>query len=355
MITYRVDESGYTGFNLLDKEQPIQGATAVGLSNEDAKILIERNFPELKAKELKFRSLIRRENNIPKIINLIREVLSEYSVVTYVCDKKYLLNLMFMDSAVEPFYYALGRNFYENGYNHAAASFFMRAGPSILGKTIYNNVIDYFQFAVKAKTAASLHKFVNSIKSANWKIIPEILGPIGKFQCPNCLEEISNIDSSTDAALTVMVAIISHLEKYNEVPYLLEHDKSKNLTKYHEVLLALIENKENKSFRSTKITSLDFPLKLKSVTQVDSKDSPAVQIADIIIGATIAACGKITGLIPNSLIPSDELLSLYKDEQFIWLFPSGNPQEDREFFAGSQGAETIDYLTNLISRKNSNE
>jgi hypothetical protein len=45
MECLRIDESGYTGFDLLNPDQPFQGATAVAISDEDAARLIREHFP----------------------------------------------------------------------------------------------------------------------------------------------------------------------------------------------------------------------------------------------------------------------------------------------------------------------
>ena len=51
MECFRIDESGYTGFDLLNAEQRFQGATAVAISDEDAARLIKEHFPKLQASE----------------------------------------------------------------------------------------------------------------------------------------------------------------------------------------------------------------------------------------------------------------------------------------------------------------
>ena len=47
MDCYRIDESGYTGFDLLNREQCFQGATAIAIENDDAERLIKEHFPRL--------------------------------------------------------------------------------------------------------------------------------------------------------------------------------------------------------------------------------------------------------------------------------------------------------------------
>lgn len=45
MVCFRIDESGYTGFDLLNSEQRFQGATAIAIEDDDAAALIRHHFP----------------------------------------------------------------------------------------------------------------------------------------------------------------------------------------------------------------------------------------------------------------------------------------------------------------------
>src|SRR5690554_2037490 len=101
MECFRIDESGYTGFDLLNAEQRFQGATAIAISDEDAARLIQEHFPKLQASELKYRALARIPRNHSRLLALQRDILANYKCVTYVCDKRFVLLLMFLDYAVE--------------------------------------------------------------------------------------------------------------------------------------------------------------------------------------------------------------------------------------------------------------
>ncbi len=51
MKCFRIDESGYTGFDLLNAEQRFQGASAVAIEDDEAAGLIRNHFPRLQAGE----------------------------------------------------------------------------------------------------------------------------------------------------------------------------------------------------------------------------------------------------------------------------------------------------------------
>jgi hypothetical protein len=226
MECFRVDESGYTGFDLLNAEQPFQGAAAIAISNEQAARLVIEHFPNLQATELKYGALARRTSNRPRLLSLLKTILSDYKCVTYVCDKRYLLLLMFLDYAVEPFYYERGLDFYEDGQNYALASLLSFAGPTLLGQVEFNSMLSAFQNAVKEKTPAALMRLVNSVRKTRWQNLPEVLGPLARFEEKACLEAISMPGVSTDAAFIVLQSLISRMEVLAAGSYCVEQSLS---------------------------------------------------------------------------------------------------------------------------------
>jgi hypothetical protein len=353
MECFRIDESGYTGFDLLNAEQRFQGAASIAISDQDAARLISEHFPKLQAPELKYRALSRRPANHPRLLSLQRDLLTHHKCVTYVCDKRFLLMLMFVDYAVEPFYYEKGINFYEDGQNYAMASLLSVVGPTLLGPPAFDGLLSSFQHAVKEKTPEALKALVTAARAAKWREFPEALGPLAQYEAPECLSAIANAGINTDAALVVLQSLISRMEVMADGPYRVEHDQSKNLLTYHDLLQRFIDHDQEIEFRQTEIATIKFPLKLVEVKQVDSKASPAVQLADVMIGAAIEAGNSLAGLRSGGLEP-EAVLSLYADNQLIHLVPSIDFEEQRRFRQGTQAAEVIDYFsTNFFAPRGS--
>src|SRR5690606_15402145 len=115
------------------------------------------------------------------------------------------------------------------------------------------------------------------------------------------------------------------------------------------LLLRFINHKNEVTFRQSEIASLTFPLKLQSVTQVDSRTSPAVQLADVVIGAAIEATNTLTGQRAGGLNPHD-VISLYADHQIIHMLPSTDFEGLKRFRQGTQANEVIDYFSKNFSK-----
>lgn len=342
MECFRIDESGYTGFDLLNADQPFQGATAIAIDDESAARLIREHFPRLQANELKYRVLVRRPANHPRLLALQRDLLTHYKCVTYVCDKRFLLLMMFADYAIEPFYFERGINFYEEGQQHSLASLLYFVGPQLLGDGALDRLLARFQRAMKDKTPAALADLVATARAARWRELPEAIGPLA-LAAPECLRAIATPRVSTDAAFVVLGALISRTEVMADGPYRVEHDESDNLLSYNGMLQRMIDHQEAISFRESDIASITFPLKLSSVTQVDSKNSPAVQLADVMIGAAVEAAATLIGRRPVRIDPQ-ATLGQYADHQLIHLLPSLDFDEQRRVRRGSQASEIIDYF-----------
>lgn len=343
MECFRIDESGYTGFDLLNADQRLQGATAIAIKNDEAAALIKEYFPKLQASELKYRSLSRRPANHPRLLALLRNLLGNYKSVTYVCEKRFLLILMFLDYAVEPWYYERGLDFYKDGQNYSMGSLLAVAGPTLLGKPEFEALLNAFQRAVKKKTPAALHDLVTAARRTKWQNFPEAIGPLACDAAPECLSAIATPGVTTDAALVVLYSLISRMEVMSSSPYRVEHDQSKNLETYHDLLQRFIDHEGEIELRQTAIAKFKFPLKLTEVTQVNSKASPAVQLSDVMIGAALEAANTMTSLRTGGLDP-EALWQLYAEEQLIYLIPDIDFEEQQHFREGTQASEMIDYF-----------
>ncbi|WP_293455534.1 hypothetical protein [Phenylobacterium sp.] len=265
-------------------------------------------------------------------------------------DKRYMLVLMFCDYAVEPWYYKRGAEFYADGQNYAMGSLLSVVGPTMLGAEPFEAMLAAFQLAMKEKTPESLNALVAAARRTNWQAFPEAIGPLARDACPDCLRAIATPGISTDLAMVVMQALISRMEIMSDGPYRVEHDESKNLATYHELLQAFIDHTDEVELRQTAIASFKFPLKLTEVAQVDSKTCPAIQLADVMIGAALEAGNIMTGQRTDGLDP-DALLPLFKDDQLIHMLPDLDFEAQKEFRRGTQASEVIDYFAANFASK----
>lgn len=345
MNIFSIDESGYTGRDLLQKSQTWQGASALNISYDDATYLIRQHFPKRKAPELKFSSLKKRDSYQKPIFNLQQEILSNFQCVTCVADKRFLLVQMFIEYAVEPFYYDHGINLYEDGLNVNLASLAYYVCQGYFG-TKFDNILMSFQNAMHEKTEMAIKSLVDNVRAVDWRLLPEVLGPIA-LEHPDCIKAIINPKISTDAAFIILQALISRTELMSDGPYGIEHDRSKNLLQYNKYLSMLIDCETQAEFKMSEIASIKFPLKLNHVDQVDSVLSPAVQLCDVMVGSAISAVHQ---LFTDKSMSYYSPLKLYEGNQLIHFIPNADFKEQEEYRRNAQGNEYINFIAEQFNK-----
>ncbi len=213
----------------------------------------------------------------------------------------------------------------------------------MLGAKPFEAMLVAFQRAMKEKSPESLNALVAAARRTNWQAFSEAMGPLARDACPDCLRAIAPPDISTDLAMVVMQALISRTEIMTDGPYRVKHDESKNLATYHDLLQAFIDHTDEVELRQTAIASFKFPLKLTKVAQVNPTTSPAIQLADVMLGAALEAGNIMTGQRTEGLDP-DTLLPFFKDDQLIHMLPDLDFEAQKEFRRGTQASEVIDYF-----------
>lgn len=338
-----IDESGYTGYDLLNIQQPFQGASSLLIDENDAKKLIDEYFPKIKSNELKHRDLSRRKNNWKSLLDIQKVVLDEYMGFTYICDKKYLLTLMFLDSCVEPFFYDQNIDFYQDGQNYALASLIYYTAPTFWGANNYEEILYLFQKAEKSKSDIAIQALIEKAKLLMGKELSENLMPLS-MEYDNCIREIKNSHFNTDAAFVVLFSLISHIEKHMTNKYEIVHDTSNNLLRYNNLINWFITLDTDKKFIHTKITSMKFPFKLSAVSQQDSCQSCGVQLADVLIGGMVEHCKAEAGLVEKNKY-NQSVMELYGDLNILHLFPEIDIEESKHFRSGNQASEFIEFIS----------
>src|SRR3546814_18455636 len=82
--------------------------------------------------------------------------------------------------------------------------------------------------------------------------------------------------SSDVCSSDLLQSLITRVEVMSDGPYRVEHDQSKNLATYHDLLCSFIDHEGEIELRQSEIASFKFPLKLTEVVQVDRSEERRV-------------------------------------------------------------------------------
>ena len=145
------DESGNSGANLLDSEQPVFVLSSVHFTDDEAGNLIETNSDEMKFSKLKRSSKGKR-----KIINILNsELLNDDIVLVSAVHKRFMVITKMVDLLIEPMLYKSGFDLYERGANIAMANMLYFCMPAFIGSEAFEAIQTAFNyFKANAKSVS---------------------------------------------------------------------------------------------------------------------------------------------------------------------------------------------------------
>lgn len=148
-----IDESGYTGVELLDPEQPFQVLAGLMLSADEAIRLKSEFFSAVRAPELKFSLLARRPIHQERVLRFLAGVSAQSeAVMLSVSLKRYALVGKIVDTFVESAMHLDGLDAYERGYNIALTNMLFYTLPPICGKEFTDDLLVRFQRFMREPT-----------------------------------------------------------------------------------------------------------------------------------------------------------------------------------------------------------
>ena len=318
-----VDECGYTGEDLLNPDQPFQAVASVVISEDEARKLIDRHFPRKKSSELKHKQLAKRPGYWRALGDIQEELFQRFTCHCYVVDKRFMLLQKFIGNCIEPFYHSVGIDFYESGQSQSAASLLHRCGPILFGEELFESFLRLYQKTVREKQEEDISALVDMAEVLMKENLAELFGPLGSGFA-QATEELKTEGVSLDLAYPLVIGLVNLVELGGSA-YKIVHDQSENLKQYARSFQSMIDVEEVQSFKFSQVSRLDFPLHLQEVTQVDSKDSPAVQLADLLAGGIVATSQALMTQPERKNYYTERLQEIYKgapERAIIFQIPS---------------------------------
>jgi len=347
MLTAYVDESGFTGRDLLSTDQPFMSLAGIFVSQKDAAAIRARHFPRSRASELKHKSLSKRPAYYGPLLAVQRECLTNHKGVAYVVNKKYMCILKMLDDCIEPVWYKKGFDFYQRGAHLALASLIYATANTFWGDGSLDRLLRLFQEAIHAKTPEKIKELSAFVRELQGRKVAEYLAPIASMH-PVFVESISSPLTSTNIAFSLLSGLVTRLEKFAQGPYIVVHDRSETMRQYHGVLKEICSDETTTKYRISDICHISYPLKMHDVKDGESKDHFGLQLADILAGGVISCARALAG-IDNKNDYNIKILAQYSDDNIIFMLPSTDFEETIRRFNDNDISASIDEISRKIS------
>ncbi len=347
MKTIFFDESGNTGPDLLNKEQPVYVLCSSDLSDEDSKNLLNKYFDT--SKEVHFKELKRDETDQKKIISFFKENLETLKqhckIVTY--KKDFLLTCHFVNYCIEPLYYAKGCDFIDSGFNILYANYFYFGLISYCTEAERNAVYSNFIKLLRDFNDSNKTLLINSIKKARTNCKNEEFKNELLFDAEVSMnylnENLSQLNGKAiDPALAAFVDLVGNWMKNTSDKLEIIHDESgtmKSLKTNISFLTELDGITKELGYGDFKTT---FPLNINNLVFGKSENNYGIQICDLVSSAIGYIHRNVSG---NNQIFFKELKSLiltFPLTNSVWPDPHCNLMKERKKLPGD--INPIDYL-----------
>jgi hypothetical protein len=289
-----LDESGYSGHNLLDAEQPLLTLATLGLAEEECRQIKHRHFGRSQMNELKHAMLARRTTGQHMVLSFLDDLLARCGAFRiYMAHKRFALVQMFVLYVIEPAFRAWGLNLMEGGKHISFAHAIYRLIPAIEGAEYFDRLLSQFQEMLRARTPDSVAALRSHIHSRHLDPRTEGLMEPAKVYLgsPSTEEEIAGIPANAlDLSLTFALPIMSlwREDVGPEEPILLYHDQSSAMARQSD-WWEFLTGAGREQYRAAAGT-IGFPIGLVNTEFVNSKDWAGVQLTDVIAGAFNRAC-----------------------------------------------------------------
>lgn len=332
--TIYYDESGNTGSNLLDPNQPVFTLASCRFSEDDSKKLIallESNSPH----EAHFKNLRRRKSGQDGIVRLMSSKLLNFDTIKVnIFLKEFMVTIKIVDVLIEHMMYLAGEDLYLNGRNIALSNMLYYCLPTFcdadLVKAMYKSFVvmireqgqeyidDFYSNVEKVKESSSDEKFkqdIDLILSTKY-CIDDALNGVDKF----------SLDPS-------IPALFSHCAQWGEAypkGFHILHDDSHSIEKQRLLFAKFMDWTQDEVELGYDRRKYNLPLKGKSLKFASSDDHLQIQIADIIASSfSYWAAGVSRGETDDYLFLELAKLNLdkYIGHNKIWPTQDVSPED----------------------------
>jgi len=284
------DESGFTGKNLLDRDQPFFSMASTIIDNDEAESLLRHCFPAFQGNEYKSLSIWKRKSGKEGLLKLSEALKRRHEDCFVVnVDKHFWLLSGISCDLIAPYFEERGLDFYKQRYSqrftNQAFSYLHVHGS----RQLYIDVISNWYTFSRDPSGDNLEKlalfFSEQIDNCKTEL---------HFFFDACLRGIDNIGKDIDSMdneyfqdrihLHTMTDSLLHWRKIKGDDLSLIYDESNDFLKDKEFWESLT-SKDNPS-RSVQTNAGDssFPIRIASSRPEDSKLSSSIQLCDVIAG-----------------------------------------------------------------------
>lgn len=281
-----IDESGNTGEDLLNAEQPTFVLASTSLSDENAIALIESagGHRDVELKHSKIRKSREGREQIARVVNGVTPDIAKVIVI----NKRFMIVAKMVDDLIEPLASATGFNLYGRGVHTVLSELWFHAFPAVLGEGRFRELLENFVQMCRHPEPASIggfYSFVGKTRTGMRDVDDDLrlLGATRDVVVPSLA---SRLRDGLDPAIPALFNTANEWGESLGVPFIIDHDEAAVIERWYPHLRQFFFAEGDRTVIGTGARSFSLPLMVTDVELVSSTTNHAVQVVDVLAGAT---------------------------------------------------------------------
>lgn len=300
-LTIWFDESGFTGNDLVNREQRHFTLASSIIGDAEAESILRDCFPRYAGPEFKFSSLWRGARHREGLLRFSATLprLADRTFL-YVMDKRFSLIIKLVDYLIEPLAWQSGRDFYRDGYSRRFVNTvhgdLLRHG----GGDLYDATAAAWNALARSPSAETLSALRTFLSGRAADLRPPLSSffdlarrGLDGFLAPG--ERIEDFRNSNDLQVTAMLSSVSHWRTLRDEKFALVHDESSSFARRRSMWAALIRGDVEPFQAAAAAGHVSFPLGVASSRAERSERSAAIQLCDVLAGMFARAARLLSG------------------------------------------------------------
>jgi hypothetical protein len=290
--TLYFDESGFTGYNLLDPDQPVFMIASSDLAEQEAADILQRAFPRYQAPEFKFSNIWASNRNRRGLIEFGRAC-ATLGARAYMwrTDKRFAVLTKVIDFLIEPYLHDMGYDFYADGFARKYSNY-IHYGLTECGEpALYDSIIRAYQEFSRAPSEAGLERLqirlrlmANSLEEPLSIFLDQMAIGAEVFERYRSVESFTGAD---ELYVTTMLAIIGHWRQRSPDDFAVVHDDSAHFFRHREMWETITSpNVPPQMHVAGDGSEVPYPLRVVSTTPTPSEQSRSIQFCDVLAGVS---------------------------------------------------------------------
>ncbi|MBY5378925.1 DUF3800 domain-containing protein [Rhizobium leguminosarum] len=289
MSTIYFDESGQTGTQLRDAQQPYFCVGSTDLSDDASRDILLASFPRQTVGEIKAQNVLSRASGRRQFLKFCEALASQPDRFCFVkINKRFGVLSKMVDNLVEPVVRAGGYDFYKNDYGRRFANSAYFAFDQILARDVGDRLLDLYNDFARDPSQRALDALQTSLLEA-LQSAPHGTELFLGLMCEGAehfeqLHDLEDFKGSNEIHVTAILRSMAHWQKHSQAPFKVIHDESIHFFGNSRGWRYMTDPAMSAQVLNVGDKTLTLPINVVETVPAKSHESASLQLCDLMAG-----------------------------------------------------------------------